>query len=288
VTSDDLQVFQAILRTGSLVAAAKALAVDRTTVARRLDQLEERVRVPLFVRTRSGLTPTTAAHQLGDQADRILRELREIESLALANDTGVRGTVRIATTEGLAGHLIRRGILGLSSRFPELVIDLLTGNQVIDVEAGEADLALRTAVTRGEGVRVRKIATLSVGLNACATYLRTRGTPTTLAALAGHDLLVTTTELARLPETRIMTRVKGARIVLRSASVPLLVEAAIAGAGIIALPGAWAEAAGLQRIMTLEGVPPRPMWLATAPGARERAAVRVVGDEIARMFADFH
>src|SRR5688500_10231332 len=83
VTSDDLRFFQAILRTGSLVAAGAALAVDRTTVGRRLDQLEARLGVSLFIRTRTGLQPTGAALRLGEQAERILRELRELETTTL-------------------------------------------------------------------------------------------------------------------------------------------------------------------------------------------------------------
>ena len=288
MTSDDLTVFQAILRTGSLVAAGRALAVDRTTVGRRLDQLETQLRVPLFVRTRAGLQPTAAALRLGERAEQILHELRELETLALATDATVRGTVRIATTEGLAGHVIRRGVLGLTARYPELAIELLTGNEVIDLEGGDADLALRTAATRGEGIRVRKIATLTVGIAASAGYLRARGIPANLEALAGHDIMIASGLLARLTESKILSRVKGARVVLRSPSVPLLVEAALADAGILTLPGSWAEAAGLVRLWPLAGVPPRPLWLAIAPGQRDRAAVRVVADDIARAFADFH
>lgn len=280
--------FQAILRTGSLVAAARALAVDRTTVGRRLDQLEAQLRVPLFVRTRAGLQPTAAALRLGERAEQILRELRDLEALALATDATVRGTVRIATTEGLAGHVIRRGVLGLTARYPELAIELLTGNEVIDLEGGDADLALRTAATRGEGIRVRKIATLTVGIAASAGYLRARGVPANLEGLAGHDVMIASGLLARLPESKILSRVKGTRVVLRSPSVPLLVEAALADAGILTLPGSWAEAAGLVRLWPLAGVPLRPLWLAIAPGQRDRAAVRVVADDLARAFADFH
>jgi DNA-binding transcriptional LysR family regulator len=288
MTSDDLRVFQAILKTGSLVAAGAALAVDRTTVSRRLDQLEARLKVELFVRTKSGLQPTAAALRLGDEAERILRELRELETRALATDTAVKGNVRIATTEGFAGHMIRLGLHNLTARYPDLSIELLAGNQVIDLEAGDADVALRTAATRGEGIRVRKIATLVVGLNASAEYLRKRGVPADLDSLAGHDVLVASGELARLPEAKLLSRVKGVRVVLRSPSVPLLVEAAIAGAGILTLVGAWAEVAGLVRIFSLPEIPQRPLYLAIAPGQRERPAVRVVADEIARLFSDFH
>jgi DNA-binding transcriptional LysR family regulator len=288
MTSEDLRFFAALLQTRSLVGAAAALAVDRTTVGRRLDQLEARLGTSLFLRSKSGLQPTGAAMRLGDQAERILRELRELETTVVATDTAVRGVVRIATTEGFAGHMIRRGLLNITTRYPELVIELHAGNLVVDLDAGEADVALRTAATRGEGIRVRKIATLSIGLAASAEYLRARGMPADLDDLAGHDVLVPTGELARVPEAKLLSRAKGVRIVMRSPSVPALVEAARTNMGIVPIPGAWAEAAALVRIMPLPQIPPRPLWLAIAAGQRERPAVRVVSDEIARLFADFH
>jgi DNA-binding transcriptional LysR family regulator len=288
VTSEDLKVLQAVLRTGSMAAASEALGIDRTTVGRRLEQLEAQLQVVLFTRTRAGLAPTAAARLLEERASRILQELRELEAAARATGAEVRGAVRLTTSEGLASHLVRRGLLELRDRYPELALELLTGNRMLDLAAGEADLALRTAATRAAGVRVRRVAQLAIELAAAGAYLRARGTPASLDALAGHDLLVPGAELARLPEAQFLERARGARVVLRAASFQLLVEAAASGRGLVALPGAWAEAAGLVRVLPLPQIPPRPLWLAIGPGQRERAAVRVVGDEVARLVAGLH
>jgi len=81
---------------------------------------------------------------------------------------------------------------------------------------------------------------------------------------------------------RLLSRVAGARIVLRSTSLPVLVEAARAGAGIVPLVEPWGRTAGLVKVLPLD-IPARPLWIAIAPGQRERPAVRVVADEIARL-----
>lgn len=283
MSSDDLRLFLAALRSESLAATAAALGVDRTTIGRRLDELEQRIRAPLFVRTRGGLRPTEAALRLRPGAERILGELRALEATALAADAAIRGTVRIATTDGLASLLVRRGLLGLALRHPELSLEILSGNRLVELARGEAELALRTVLVREDGVRARKIRGLAVGLYASTEYLRRRGAPASVETLAGHDLLVPGGELGKLPEVRLLARVPGARIVLRTSSLPLLVEAAAAGHGIVAVADLWADLASLTRVIALPHLPPRPLWLAVAPGQRDRPAVRAVADEIARL-----
>jgi DNA-binding transcriptional LysR family regulator len=286
VTSDDLQLLLALLEHGNLTAAAAALGVDRTTVGRRLDQIEERLRATLFVRTRAGLRATAAAQRLGARAENILRELRELETSAVAPESAVRGLVRVAASEGIASQMVKRGLLRLAAHHPELTFELVPGNRPVDLEKGEADLALRTIRPRAGGAHVRKLATLRLTLYGSPAYLRERGTPTSLADLAGHDVLVPSGELARLPEARLLARAPGVRVVLRSQSFPVLVQAAVAGAGLVAVTDAWAKLMGLTPVLDLPEIPPRPIWLAVAPGQRDRSAVRVVAEEIARLFAD--
>lgn len=285
MSSDDLRLFLAARRTESLAAAAVSLGVDRTTVGRRLDELEQRLRAPLFVRTRGGLRPTEAALRLQPGAERILADLRALEAAALATDAAVHGVVRLATSEGLAGFLVQRGLLGLAQRHPELSLEISTGNRPVALARGEADLSLRAILVREDGVRVRKLRGMAIGLHASSEYLRRRGAPGSLDALGGHDLLVPGGELARRPEARLLDRVRGARVVLRSSSLPALVEAAVAGHGIVPIGDWWAELAGLVRVLALPHLAPRPLWLAIAPGQRERPAARAVAEEIARLAA---
>jgi DNA-binding transcriptional LysR family regulator len=133
---------------------------------------------------------------------------------------------------------------------------------------------------------------MAIGLYASTEYLRRRGAPAggtaskPVTALAGHDLLVPGGELAKLPEARLLARVPGARVVLRTSSMPALVEAANAGHGIVPVADVWADLAGLVRVLALPDLAPRPLWLAVAPGQRDRPAVRVVAEELARLVSD--
>src|SRR5262249_8836037 len=148
---------------------------------------------------------------------------------------------------------------------------------------GEAELALRTVLVREDGVRVRRLRGMAIGLYASSEFLRRRGAPASIETLAGHDLLVPGGELAKLPEARLLARVPGARVVLRTSSLPVLGEAAVAGHGIVPVADCWADLAGLTRVVALPHIVPRPLWLAVGPGQRERPAVRVVAEELARL-----
>jgi DNA-binding transcriptional LysR family regulator len=93
-------------------------------------------------------------------------------------------------------------------------------------------------------------------------------------------------ELSNLPEAKWLAARAGVRVVFRSSSMPALAAAAAAGAGITALTLPWGDGdPGLERIMVLDDLAKRPIWLVTAAEASTRAAVRVVCDRIAAIYA---
>jgi DNA-binding transcriptional LysR family regulator len=283
---DDVPFFLALVRAANLHEAAAQLNVDKSTVSRRIALLERALGGKLFARTREGLRPTLLAQRLGPHAERIAADMSALRSAAAVGEERPRGSVRLATTEGLATLLIEAGLLQLHDDAPEIELHILAGNKPLDLARGEADLALRLSVVREASLRVRCVARAAVGLFAAPEYLRTRGRPRTTQALAGHDVLLAVGELARLPESRWLEKRRDLRVVLRSNSMPALVAAAVAGRGLVAMGLGWGDRhPGLERVLVLENVPRRPIWLVTSEREPPRAAVRVVADRIAALFA---
>ena len=279
---DDVRLFLALARSKSLGAAATGLAVDRTTVGRRLDAFEKSVGSKLFVRGRDGLRPTASAERLRPYAERMETDAAALTHAAAATESRVSGVVRIATTEALAVFMVQEGLLALREEHPDLVIDLLGGNRPLDLGRGEADIALRLVKPTEATLRVRGIARFPIALFASHAYARTRGLPKTPAALAGHDVVVPSGELERLPEAQWLSSRRGVRVVFRSSSMPALVAAASRGAGLVALTDPWGtREPDLERAFVIEALPRRPIWLVTHPEADTRPAVRVVADRIA-------
>ena len=285
---DDVRVLLVLLEARNLHDAGSRLGIDRSTVSRRLTLLERRLGTRLFARTRDGLRPTAAAERVRPFAEKMAADAAAVEQAALSEGIQVGGVVRVATTEAIATVLLGHGLLRLREQHPDLLIELLSSNAPVDLLRGEADLALRISPLRQASLRVRCVARLKVGLFAAPSYFQRRGRPTTQAALRGHEMILPSGELARLPEARWLAARPGVRVAFRSNSMPALMSAAASGLGIVPLTATLGDLdRRLERVLLLDAVPERAFWLVTPPAASTRAAVRVVADHIAGTFARF-
>ena len=173
---DDVRYFLAVMRSGSFTLAARRLGTEQSTVSRRVAQLEEELGAALFERTPRGPLPTELGRALFEDAERVEAEMHRFADAASGAERQVRGTVRIATTEGLAIHfLVPRVLPSLRERFPELALELVTSDRAVDLSAREADIALRFFLGgKGElvGRRVARLRTAVLATRAVARKLR--------------------------------------------------------------------------------------------------------------------
>ena len=155
---EDVGLFLALVRGGSLGAAGKVLRVDASTVSRRLDRLEERLKRRLFERGRTGVSPTPAGAALVSAAcgveEAMFRFAGEIELL----DDELRGEVRLACPPDLAGALLVPALAEFRRRHPRVVLEILEGAATVAVARQEVDVALRTSRPRQGDVIVQKVA----------------------------------------------------------------------------------------------------------------------------------
>jgi DNA-binding transcriptional LysR family regulator len=278
-------VLLAMFRARTLQQAGARLGVDASTVSRRLAAIERRAGAALFARTREGLRPTAAAERLRAYAERMEADAAALAHALRAGDDRAAGVVRVATTEAFARLLASEGQLDLRARHPDLAIELLGGNQPVDLARGEAELAVRLAALRQPSLRARTLATMGVALFAAPSYLRARGAVRTAAALRGHDVLLPAGELARLPEARWLADRPGVRVAFRSNCMPALIAAAVGGHGIVPLPVGWGDhEPGLARVLALDALGKRTIWLVSSEAAAKRPDVRAVADHIRDIF----
>jgi DNA-binding transcriptional LysR family regulator len=287
---DDIRVVLAIMRAKNLGEAGARVGLDASTVSRRLAVIEKGLGAKLFSRTRDGLRPTQAAERVRRHAEVMEVEAASIVKGAVATDGEVRGVVRVATTDALARVLVAEGLLRVREEHPDLMIEILGGNRPVDLSRGEADIAVRIADPDKPALRARCVAKMGVALFASPAYLRARGAVRSAASLRGHDVLLPTGELARLPESKWLASRAGVHPVFRSNSMPALVAAAIGGHGLVPLPIGWGDSEReLERAFVLESIPSRKVWLVTHEDAMDRPATKVVAEKIAvilgRIFA---
>jgi DNA-binding transcriptional LysR family regulator len=139
----DLQLFLAIAETGSLSAAARRLRVTQPTVSRRLAELEETLREPVFLRGVEGTSLTPLGESLLEPARRMAEWSAEADRAADGADQSPRGVVRITTTPGSAFDFLAPFAAHLARCLPEVRLEVIAAVRNLDLTRREADLALR-------------------------------------------------------------------------------------------------------------------------------------------------
>jgi DNA-binding transcriptional LysR family regulator len=281
----DLRFFLAAARAGSLGGAARELGVEHTTVGRRLAALEETLGAKLFVRTPDGLTLTPEGREVVPLAETVERTTQAIERAASARDGRIEGTVRVTTSEAFSGFLVKR-LTELRARHPALVIEVLMGNQSLDLARGEADIAIRAMKTTQRDLIVKKLADAGWSLYGATGYLARRGTPARVDDLAGHDVVGYDDAMSGVPGAQWLdANARGANLVLRGNSLVSVVNAVIAGLGISVVPCFLGDSEPTLQRLTPDVLGTREITLVVHPDMAKVARVRAVMDyiiEIAR------
>ena len=283
---DDLRYFLAIARAGTLARAGAMLAINATTVGRRLSALEERVNARLFDRTPDGYALTDAGRDLRKRAERMEEEALALEREVLGADERLTGSVRVTATEMIATRFVMPHLARFHAQHPDLTLQLECSNRFVSLARREADIALRLSRPSEDNVVTRRLADIPLALYASPAYLEARGKPTDPdTQLRGHAvLLFAPTRTFRVENEWFEARIEGASIALRSDSVSSIFAAALAGAGIALVPRAAADREpGLTRIATKTTPEPRVIWQTVHEDLQKNARVRAVMDFLAEI-----
>jgi len=186
--------FVAVLETGSLSAAGRALGMTQPTIGRHVDSLEAALQLKLFTRSFDGFAPTDAALELKPYAASLAATAAALRRVATSHGDGVRGTVRLTASEIVSSEVLPPILADLRDAHPELVIELVPSNKVENLLRRDADIAVRMVAPSQDALVARRVATIEVGLHAHRRYLERHGTPRTLDELARHALIGWDTE----------------------------------------------------------------------------------------------
>jgi len=179
----------AVLRTGSLSAAARALRLTQPTLGRHIAELEVTLGVNLFVRSPQGLAPTEAALAMrGDlEAAETAFDAAIRESSGSAQDE--RGVVRLTASEIVGCEVLPPLIAAFGRAHPKIAVELALSNRNQDLLRRDADIAVRMVRPEQAALVVRKIGQVTIGLYAHRAYLRARGVPRDENDLTQHTVI---------------------------------------------------------------------------------------------------
>ena len=182
--------FLAVLRLGSLSAAARALGLTQPTIGRHMVQLQESLggRV-LFTRSPSGLMPTAAAHQLRPHAEDMAAAAAAFTRMGSANVEEDAGVVRLAAADVVGVEILPPILSEFRHKYPNTVIELSLSNQMADLLRRDADIAVRMVRPKQKALLARRAGKVTLQFHAHRRYLERYGYPERLEDLTHHTLI---------------------------------------------------------------------------------------------------
>ncbi|KGT88747.1 transcriptional regulator [Erwinia typographi] len=202
-----------VVDTGSFSAAARQLHIGQPAVSKIVAQLEAHLQTSLITRSTHGLTPTEAGQRFYERAKIVLQEVDEAELTARGAGKGLSGKLRISAATTFARlHIIPR-LSWFLAEHPELDVDFILDDRVIDLIAEGVDVSLRMGSLADSSAVARRLATSPRSVFATQGYLIQYGEPKTPAELADHEAIIYDPQPSIWPFTRegavISTSVRG-------------------------------------------------------------------------------
>src|ERR1700753_1828940 len=187
---NDIVVFTKVVETKSFTGAAEQLGLPKSTVSRKLAQLEERLGVRLVQRTTRKLALTEIGEAYYERCARIVSDVQSAEQIVTDMQASPRGRVRVSAPVDLSSKYLGAIIAEFMVEHPDISIELDASDRVVDLIEESFDLAVRIGPMPESTLIARKLCVIAQQMAASPSYLAKRGTPKTTEELEDHDRLL--------------------------------------------------------------------------------------------------
>jgi DNA-binding transcriptional LysR family regulator len=280
---DDLRVFLAASRAGSLAAAGQRLGVDTATVGRRLARLESALKSTLLARSQTGLRLTAAGGELLEIA--LAAETAMEAAARVTQPDRVAGTVRISATEGFGSVVLAPALPDLAAQRPGLRIELAAQTAFLSPSRREVDMAITLSALDAARLIVEPLTPYQLALYAAPSYLARVQAPTAVEELRDHQIVGYVEDLIPTPELRYLDEIlPGLTPRLASSSIQAQRTIVAAGGGIGVLPCFMANE--LVRILPDQVLLERRFWISTHREVHGTARAKAVSSWLRGLVAE--
>lgn len=235
----EAEVFVAAVEAGSLTAASKQLGLTTSYASKLVTRLEERLGVPLLIRTTRKLTLTEAGRIYLARTTEALQGLEQAESMAAELQLRPTGTLRVTLPGGFGTQFVLGALADFAGLYPDLKLELVFLDRQVDMIGEGYDVGIRAGSLGDDRLIARKLASADRVVCASPTYLERAGAPDTPDALMNHACLLYAYHAApgrwrmRGPDGEREVEVSGPIVANNGLQ---LVEAAVLGRGLVFVP----------------------------------------------------
>ncbi|ABG32733.1 LysR family transcriptional regulator [Roseobacter denitrificans] len=191
---DKLRIFHAVADAGSLTHAGDKLNLSQSAVSRQIRGLEESLNATLFHRHARGLILTEQGELLFDATAAMTRRLDTAFARIRDSEEEVFGELRVTTTTGFGTLWLSPRLPKLYERYPDLKVDLMLEERVLDLPMREADVAIRMKEPSQADLIRKKLMMVRMCLYATPDYLADHAAPRTLEEIKDHRLICQNTD----------------------------------------------------------------------------------------------
>lgn len=267
----DLHYFLALARRGSMSAAAKELHVDHATVSRRIAALERSLGLRLTERlprrtalTEQGKVIASVAEEMNRVADRVKIQATSLSAAPAA-------VIRVSASPAVAALLIAPAVADFTQAHPNISLSLSGASHHVQLNKGEADIAVRLTRPEDPDLLTRRIGTMRFGLYASPSW---QDRPPESWLFIGYEKSLDYVTQQKWLESLL----NGRRIIFRASDLMAQQQAARSGLGVVTLPCFIGDNDSSLIKLAVDSPPPgRSMWLVAYPEhRRDPSAVRVM------------
>ncbi|MEO2166826.1 MAG: LysR family transcriptional regulator, partial [bacterium] len=191
---DKLRIFHAVADAGSLTHAGDKLNLSQSAVSRQVRGLEEQLNTNLFHRHARGLILTEQGELLFDATSAMTKRLDAAAARIRDSEEEVFGELRVTTTTGFGTLWLAPRLPKLYEKYPDLKVDLMLEERVLDLPMREADVAIRMKEPSQADLIRKRLMTVRMCLYASPAYLKNSGTPQKIEDMSEHRLICQNTD----------------------------------------------------------------------------------------------
>ncbi len=186
---DKLRIFHAVADAGSLTHAGDALNLSQSAVSRQIRALEEALNISLFHRHARGLILTEQGELLFDATRAMSKRLEAATARIRDSEEEVFGELRVTTTTGFGTLWLAPRLSSFYAKYPDLKIDLMLEERVLDLPMREADVAIRMKEPSQADLIRKRLMSVRMRLYATPEYLSKVPAPNALDDLGAHRII---------------------------------------------------------------------------------------------------